>query len=402
MLCVKRGRVLLAVGLVVCMLTGCAGGEGNLLKQVVDQVQQRWLFEEDRIDPAELADRFYYQQLTEEKQLVYRELLQGIRDESEEIYVHMQDGKAAMDLFQLVLDDFPDIFWCVGEISAEYSEDESLFFDYTILKPTYEYRGQERQKRQQEIESGAAELLKNAPTDGTDFEKVQYVYEAVIAHTDYVKDAPDNQTIYSVLVNGKSVCGGYARSVQYLLKQLGVESIYVYGTAMTEQTAEGLPHAWNLVRCEGNYYQVDATWGDPLYLSEEEGMAEPAEEIYYDYLFCTDQQVADTHRADTTFSYPACTDESQYVYVKKGTYYKEMTRDDVVIRLYEDIEAKKPSTEMKFESEAVYQQVLEWLKAELMDDAASFLCDYYDLEQTEYSAEWYDGLRLIRVFWNYE
>ena len=43
-------------------------------------------------------------------------------------------------------------------------------------------------------------------------------------------------SIYSVLVNGESVCAGYARTTQYLLERLNVFCTYVTGTATVSYT----------------------------------------------------------------------------------------------------------------------------------------------------------------------
>ena len=39
-----------------------------------------------------------------------------------------------------------------------------------------------------------------------------------------------------------------------LLNQAGIKCIYVAGPT----------HAWNIVKIAGKYYQVDATWDDPV------------------------------------------------------------------------------------------------------------------------------------------
>ena len=86
------------------------------------------------------------------------------------------------------------------------------------------------------------------------------MYDPVVDEVDYDESAPDNQNIYSIFVNRQSVCAGYSKATQYLLEQLGVFRTYVTG-----KTTEGGNHAWNLVKCNGDYYYVDTTWGDPVF-----------------------------------------------------------------------------------------------------------------------------------------
>jgi len=81
------------------------------------------------------------------------------------------------------------------------------------------------------------------------------VHDTLIGQVDYVASAPMNQSAYSALVNGRTVCAGYARAFQYILQQLGIPCYYCTGYA-------GESHAWNIVALDDGYYNVDATWDD--------------------------------------------------------------------------------------------------------------------------------------------
>lgn len=96
-----------------------------------------------------------------------------------------------------------------------------------------------------------------------------------------------NQSAYSTLVNGRTVCAGYARAFQYLMQQLGVPCYYCTGYA-------GESHAWNIIRLDDGYYNVDATWDD-------------TGDGTYDYFNKTDADYAGSHlRQEMSVYLPSC------------------------------------------------------------------------------------------------
>lgn len=58
----------------------------------------------------------------------------------------------------------------------------------------------------------------------------------------------------------RAVCEGYAKSFLYFSNIFGVESTICTGVGKTNSGSE--PHAWNLIKINGNWYGVDATWDD--------------------------------------------------------------------------------------------------------------------------------------------
>ena len=104
------------------------------------------------------------------------------------------------------------------------------------------------------FEQKTIEIINGASKLSTDYEKEKYVYDAIIDATEYDIDASVNQSPYSALVNGKSVCAGYARAFQYIMIRLGVPTYYCAGMSKG--------HAWNIVKLENGYYHVDLTWDE--------------------------------------------------------------------------------------------------------------------------------------------
>ena len=76
-------------------------------------------------------------------------------------------------------------------------------------------------------------------------------------HQDHRKETPrESFTPYGGLVDRTAVCLGYATTFQLLCDLAGVECITVPGAAFESQE----DHGWNMVRLDGEWYCVDATW----------------------------------------------------------------------------------------------------------------------------------------------
>ena len=104
---------------------------------------------------------------------------------------------------------------------------------------------------------------------------------------EYDTSADMNQSAYSALVNGQTVCAGYARAFQYLMQQLNIPCYYCTGYS-------GQDHAWNIIKLEQKYYNVDVTWDDTT----------PST---YDYYNKSDAEFADTHvRKGLSVYLPVC------------------------------------------------------------------------------------------------
>lgn len=90
---------------------------------------------------------------------------------------------------------------------------------------------------------------------GSDYDKIKRVYKWICDNVEYDYSYSDG-SIYDALIGGKSVCAGYAGAFQVIMDALGIECY------INEGKANGEDHAWNIVKLEGKYYFVDATWGD--------------------------------------------------------------------------------------------------------------------------------------------
>ena len=66
---------------------------------------------EVQADALMFEEKFYYQQISEEEQLIYREVYQGVKTHAEFITTHGSDPQCANDMLYLIMYDFPELFW---------------------------------------------------------------------------------------------------------------------------------------------------------------------------------------------------------------------------------------------------------------------------------------------------
>ena len=123
----------------------------------------------------------------------------------------------------------------------------------------------------------------------TDLEKVFYVHEWLVQNIAYDRehlsdDVQDDHNLRGALLEGTAVCDGYAKTYALTLRKLGITGVLV--------TSKDIGHAWNMVELDGNWYQVDCTWDDPVDGSDQLGYCT------HKHLLCTTEEMNTNHNDD--------------------------------------------------------------------------------------------------------
>ncbi len=102
----------------------------------------------------------------------------------------------------------------------------------------------------------------------TEREKVKAIHDWMVYWLDYdienyrAGTIPESSyTVDGVLKTDVGVCQGYALTFQEFMNMLGIECLYVRGTADNGKKIGR--HAWNQVKVDGQWYNIDVTWDDP-------------------------------------------------------------------------------------------------------------------------------------------
>lgn len=110
------------------------------------------------------------------------------------------------------------------------------------------------------IEAAAAPLLADLPDRPA--QRAAAIHDRLLDRITYRSGQanPVDGTLYGGLVNGAAVCNGFSRSFQYLCQRAGIPCYFIEGTSI-----RGIPHSWNMVLLDGEWYYVDVTWDASSY-----------------------------------------------------------------------------------------------------------------------------------------
>ena len=168
--------------------------------------------------------------------------------------------------------DYTGHFWFNKSWSYSYYLNDKSIKIVTKIH-MYCYAGREETAlAKQKYDSAADKLIAGITPDMPEFERELILHDRLADHIAY-EDGDRVHDAYGALVDGKAVCDGYTKAFQYLLQRVGIQSFMVTGIG------NGVKHAWNIVRIDGKYYNVDLTWDDQK------------SDIIYTYFNITDEEI---------------------------------------------------------------------------------------------------------------
>ncbi|MDD2414688.1 MAG: hypothetical protein PHI94_05900, partial [Eubacteriaceae bacterium] len=197
-----------------------------------------------------------YARLSDEEKSIYAILVQST--DNFESHIDLNGLNITVDgltrIWQAFYQDNPQYFW-FNSYSYEYDPGSNIInsmdLSYTCDKAT-------RDQKQSEIDKKVAAIEAQIPEDADEYTVVKTVHDLIISETKYGYASADNQNIASVFIDGESVCVGYSKAMEYILKDMGL-----FCTVVDGQAKDRGAHEWNLVKMNDQYYYVDVTWDDP-------------------------------------------------------------------------------------------------------------------------------------------
>ncbi|WP_069999712.1 transglutaminase domain-containing protein [Cellulosilyticum sp. I15G10I2] len=134
----------------------------------------------------------------------------------------------------------------------------------------YEIQYKNSAQELQEVDLIVNDVLKQITAAcQNDYKTIEAIYNYVLKTYRYEKMAVDDTDTENILLernllNGLKgtngvVCDAYVMLLSKMLTAKEIENVIVMGTAYGEL------HVWNKVKLNGNWYNIDPTWGDSIY-----------------------------------------------------------------------------------------------------------------------------------------
>lgn len=225
----------------------------------------------------------------------YDSIYEAFINLNDSIYVSKKlTSDQVFDIREKVISDNPEIFYLDYE-SSKYWSNGKLEFKYIDTKENI------LDMRKRIDEKANYVLSKIIKPDMSDLEKELAIHDYIVLSTEYDIDNYNKNTIphsshnvEGVLMDGRAVCEGYAKTFKMLLDKVGIESVIVSSQTMN--------HAWNMVLLDGEYYHVDATWNDPV--------PDRAGKVRHRYFNVSDRKMMQGDHRWNQEEYPKATNEN--------------------------------------------------------------------------------------------
>lgn len=285
---------------------------------------ERDMEEDDQLSVPSLEDDYMVFADSAEEEWLALNMISGESAISVKAFPSLQQPKTLVDTFNKVYYQNPYIM-----SASSYSYD----YDNKVLNIEYMYPQEESAQMCSQIYEEAVNILDEIITDSMNDEEKRFaIYKYLEANCQYDYDAlseaeennykmtadmqnKDSFNAYGIIVNKKGVCQSFALAYKLLCSMSGVEC-----NVMTGYLNGNLPHAWNTVKIDDAWYQIDSTNNANvsnipylLYNGDSDTAAKTG--FNADKMYELDHQLSD---------YESYNDEYEY-YHSNGLYAEELT-----------------------------------------------------------------------------
>lgn len=304
----------------------------------------------DPLTEEQLSEKtfYYYKHLSEKEQKAYGSMYNSVSEHPERIRVAALSNEELSRVFLAFSYDNPEII-CIDNNCQAVRVGGRCYFE-----PNYLCSAEECNDLTAEFKNKASEILANTTPEMSDYDKELYFHDTLFNICDYDGADSASWTSYTAagaLVCGSAVCEGYARAMQYLMNEAGIENYLITGEAVNSNN-EREGHMWNIVTLDGKNYHLDLTWDDPTGIS-----GKTPTRAYFNI---TDEEISRNH-FNLSPANPGCNNTELNFHRKNGQYF-ENYNDEAVNKMVDAVvnavKRGDDAVEFAFGDEASYKKAV--------------------------------------------
>lgn len=211
----------------------------------------------------------YYYYLNSNQKKVYNEIYNGVKSRKKVVdvtsYLSVKDFS---NVYHYVRSDHPELFYMDVGYYYYYDNNGHVSGFEKYYNSTFKNYATNKKK----FDKAVNNIVNKAKGYKSDYEKEQFVayylsknvkydykvYNKYKKTNKWTNSLALTQSSYSALVSKKTFCAGYSSAFKYIMDRFSIDS-YVIGGVGKRFGSSG-EHAWNLVKLDDGYYNLDVTW----------------------------------------------------------------------------------------------------------------------------------------------
>lgn len=285
------------------LLVGCGGKEENKKEIIIENKES-----------SAFNSVFYYDLITDEQKAYYDLFLESSLNNENSIKgnfaLNEDDYFIALKAFTY---DYPNYYWWAKGISASYS---SKSFEATSIESK-----ENIVTNIELLNNKKNEILSNCRNENN-YIIIKNIHDYLVNNIVYDSNADNSHNILGSLLQGESVCDGYALAFKYLCNEAGFNCNVIEGTAFNSKN-QMEEHAWNEVELNGEWYLVDTTWDNQY--DEETGK----NVAVYHYFLINDEMMNSDHYPIEDYKYHNHNNSSLFYLNMPGKYIPTYNEDEI-------------------------------------------------------------------------
>lgn len=267
----------------------------------------------------------YKKSLNQQDKALYEAILDGLLEWKTRISIPASsDADHVYDVFTMVLRDVPMLFHVSNGLRISTGFCSYVVPDYIMNEQTY--------KKHFALVVSFLKKCQRLLTKHQPFNKLQIIHDSIVKHVEYHNTETNNEhNILGTILDKKAVCESIAKSYKLLCDYNVIPAIVVFGYSdannqSVRRTAYSVSssapednHAWNIVKLDGKWYNVDLTFDVTL------GDFDTLTAFRYDYFLRSDRIFNLEHHASQRELLPKC--PSDFNLYKKNDQYVQTAAD---------------------------------------------------------------------------